>query len=179
MAIVGVAIAIPITIAARGGDGEPQAAAPVADAAVVPGLHPQSHDRELGIAYRVPEGWREVERTGAVSLRSRDRSAEIVVAAPAPAGESGRVLDEALAAVRSGYERVRLEQGLAQRVGGLRVDGAVASVRAPNGTPLRILIAVANGEKRTYLVEVFTTASASAERVREAQVALNSLRFKH
>jgi hypothetical protein len=39
-------------------------------------------------------------------------------------------------------------------------------------------IAVAKGSKRAYLVEVFTAANAAPERVREAQVALNSFRLE-
>jgi hypothetical protein len=178
MAIVGLAVALPVTIAVSdGAESNPAVTGDTAGASV-PALRPEVLNRDLGVSYRVPQGWRERDRRRAVSLQSRDRTVQIVIAAPAPAKASGRVLDEAVAAVRSGYRRVRIERGSGSRLGGLRVNGAVASARNPDGTPLRILMAVARGERRTFLVEVFTAAAASGKRIREAQVALNSLRFR-
>jgi hypothetical protein len=54
----------------------------------------------------------------------------------------------------------------------------VIAAKTPDGNELRIVVAVAKGKKRAYLVEVFTAANAPVERVREAQVALNSLRLE-
>lgn len=174
MAIVALVVAVPITLVVGGEEG---AEAPSGITPASPKLRPAAVDRELGIAYRVPQGWSDRERRNAISLRSRDRTIEVVLAAPAPATRANRVLDEAIAAVRSGYRDVRIEPGSGQRIGGIRVQGAVASARTANGVPLRILVAVGRGERRAYLVEVFTAATAAGSRLREAQAALNSLRF--
>jgi hypothetical protein len=101
----------------------------------------------------------------------------MAIAAPAPVSATGDILDDALASTRRSYKRVDVNPGFGRRVGGLRARGAVVSATNKAGTELRILIAAMKGEKRAYLVEVFTAASATPERVAAAQAVLNELRL--
>jgi hypothetical protein len=177
MAIVGVVVAVPLTLLIAGGDDdEPEPpAAPVA--AEVPAAGPAQRDRGIGVRYQVADGWREKKEASAIRLRSPGREAQIVIASPAPANESEGVLDQALASLRQGYEGVKVTRGSGRTLGGLKAKGAVASVRTKEGARLRVLVAVTEGKRRAYLVEVFTAPDAAPERIREAQVTLNSLRF--
>lgn len=176
MALVGLAVAVPLTLLLAGDD--PEAPDPTAVMTTPieppPQLSEADRDDSLRVRYRVPKGWKESKQASAIRLRSRDSTAEIVIAAPAPAGEADGVLDEALAAIRDGYEAVEVSPGSGRKIGGLKAKGAVISAKS-DGAELRIVVAVAPGDKHAYLVEVFTAAGVSGERLREAQVALNSL----
>jgi hypothetical protein len=180
MLALGLIVAVPATVLVADddeADQPPPAPFPIAQGSPsTPALGTGGHDRGLDISYRVPSGWREKKQASAVRLRSGDRSAEIVIAAPAPASEAESVLDEALAAIRDGYRKVEVAPGSGREVGGLDARGAVVTATT-GGVELRILVAVATGRGRTYLVEVFTTAAIPAARLREAQIALNSLRL--
>jgi hypothetical protein len=174
MFIVGLAVAIPVTLLLRGDDDEP---AP-ATTSVVPALNPGVNDKGLDAHYQVPKGWKESRQGGAIKLQSRDKTTLIAIAAPAAASQSEQVLDDAIAGVKSGYRDVDIHPGSGKKVGGLKAKGAVATAKTPDGGALRILIAVAKGKRHTYLVEVFTAANANPQRLAEAQVALNSLQLQ-
>jgi hypothetical protein len=175
MAVVALVIAIPATILIRAGDDDGDAEAPVATA---PPLNEAVANKGLDVTYQVPEGWQESKKAKAIQLQSQDRSVLIAIAAPASASKAGPLLDDTLASIRSGYKNVEVRPGSGKQVGGLDAKGAVISAKTPDGNELRIVVAVAKGKKRAYLVEVFTAANAAPERVREAQVALNSLRLE-
>lgn len=175
MAVVALVVAIPATILIRGGDDDGDAEAPLATA---PSLNPAVANKGLDVTYQVPEGWKESKKAKAIQLQSKDRSVLIAIAAPAAASEAGPLLDDTLAAIRSGYKNVEASPGSGKQVGGLDAKGAVISAKTRDGNELRIVVAVAKGKKRAYLVEVFSAANAPVERVREAQVALNSLRLE-
>jgi hypothetical protein len=174
MFVVALLVAIPATILIRGGEDE-ESPAPTVTA---PALNPGVKDKSLDFRYQVPEGWTESKKAKAVQLKSEDRSVLIAIAAPADASQSGPLLDDTLAAIRSGYRNVRINPGSGPKVGGLNAKGAVVTAKTTDGNELRIVVAVAKGQKRAYLVQVFTAANAPVERVREAQVALNSLQLE-
>lgn len=177
MAAVGILVAIPVTLLVRDGDGdeEPLPTQPATTATQPPpDLGPGVDDPGLAVTYRTPQDWEESKEASAIRLSSPDSSAEIVIAAPAPAADADLLLEQTLDAFESQYDDVDIAPGGGRDVGGIEANGAV--VRAAQGEEeLRILVAVAAGEERAYLVEVFTATDVSAERLREAQVALNSL----
>ena len=177
MAIVAVVVAVPVTLLARGDDSEPEPVA-VTSAPSGPELEKRRSDRGLRVAYRVPEGWRASKSDRTLRLRSRDGSALIAVAAPAGSGRAADVRRDLLDGIRSSYRRVDVERGEDREVGGIEARTAVVSARQADGGPLRILVAVADGDDRTYVVEVFTAASAKPQRLRQAQAALNALRLR-
>jgi hypothetical protein len=171
MAIVGVVVALPVTLlVANDDDGPGTATGPE-----TPALNPTVVARELGAQYRVPEGWRALAKPGLILLDAPDRTTRLAISAPDRAGASKRVLSEALATTRTGYEDVSIDRGYGKDVGGLPAKGAVAHVLNRSGTRLDILIAVMEGEKFTYLVQVFTAEGAPPQRLAEAQAALNQL----
>jgi hypothetical protein len=174
MLIVGLAVAIPVTLLLRDQNDD---SAP-ATTSVAPALNPGVNDKGLDAHYQVPKGWKESHQAGAIKLQSNDKSTLIAIAAPAGASQSEQVLDDAIAGVRSGYRNVDIQRGSGKKIGGLKAKGAVAAAKTPDGGALRILLAVAKGKSHTYLVEVFTSANASPQRLAEAQVALNSLRLQ-
>jgi hypothetical protein len=175
MAVVALVVAIPATILIRGGDDGDEAETPVAAA---PPLNPEVSNKALDVNYQIPEGWTEHKKAKAIQLRSDDRSTLIAIAAPTGATNAGTLLDDTLASFRAGYKDVQIRPGSGKKVGGLNAKGAVITAKTPDGNELRIVVAVAKGQKRAYLVEVFTAANADPERLREAQVALNSLRLE-
>jgi len=174
MAIVGVVIGIPVTLLLGGSDeSEPEAIT-----RAEPELDPAVRDRGLRARYELPKGWRRERSDRTLRLQARDGSILVAVAAPAPAGRATEVRDDLLASIRSTYEDVDVNRGRGRQVGGLDAKGAVVSARQPDGDPIRILVAVATGDERTYVVEVFTAPSAKPNRLRQAQALLNSLRLR-
>jgi hypothetical protein len=175
MAIVGLVIAIPITLVIRGSDDEAEPAS--STVAENPPLNPEVSDHRLDADYSVPKRWRLNRKASALTLSSPDKTVRIGISAPGPAEDAGQVLDEAVISLRASYESVEVSPGSGRRVGGLPAKGAVVSARGDN-VNLRILVAAMEGEKRAYLVEVFTAASAPASSVAEAQLFLDSLRLR-
>jgi predicted Zn-dependent protease len=179
MAIVGLLVAIPVTLLIRGGDdegGTPTSPVTTAAEQPEPELGPDASDPGLDVTYRVPKGWKESKQASAIRITAPDKTAELVLAAPGPADDADEVLDEALEAFRVAYEDVDVAPGSGRKVGGLEAKGAVVSAKQGD-RELRIVVAVAEGEERAYLVEVFTISGLGPERLRETQVALNSIRF--
>jgi hypothetical protein len=175
MLIVALAVAIPVTLIIRGGDDdEPQARPSVEDQ--LP-LHPSVNDDRLKASYQVPRGWTQKTKQEVLTLRSKDRTVRIGVAAPAAADESGQVLRDALAGLQGSYEAVEVNPGSGKRVGGLKAKGAIVHAEG-DGIDLNILVAAMSGKDRAYLVEVFTAADASPKAVAQAQQFLNSLKLK-
>jgi hypothetical protein len=177
MAIVGLVIAIPVTLLIRdSGEDEPTTSTEPDLDEELP-LNPSVGDRQLDARYSVPKGWR-LKRDGEVlTLRSPDKTVQIGISSPAPAGESEQVLDEAVTALKGAYESVKVSAGSGKKVGGLPAKGAVITARGDN-VHLRIVVAAMAGDKKAYLVEVFTSASAPPESVAQAQRFLDSLRLR-
>jgi hypothetical protein len=179
MAIVGVVIAIPLTLLLRGGDDDNRAPAgtQVTTPLPEPELGDAKSDQGLDVDYRIPDGWSQAKKESAIRLASDDHAVQIVIAAPADASQASGVLDQTLASIRDGYDDVKISRGSGKKVGGLEAKGAV--VRASTGdVGLRILVATAAGDERAYLVEVFTAADVGPADLRSAQAALNSLKLK-
>jgi hypothetical protein len=177
MAVIGLAIAIPATIliASSGGDDEP-ASVPGIDEQLP--LNPAVNDKHLDAAYSVPEGWSLKESdAGTLKLHSEDGSVQVGISSPGPAKDSAEILQAALASIRGRYQQVEVQRGSGKHVGGVPTKGAVVRARSDD-VELGILVAVATGDKRAYLVEVFTNAEAPARPIAEAQRLLDSLRFK-
>jgi hypothetical protein len=175
MAIVGLLVAIPVTLIVRGGDDEEPAAEPSIEDQLP--LNPGVSDEKLKASYQVPKGWTQDTKHEVLTLRSDDRSVRIGLASPAPADESGQVLKSALAGLKDSYESVEINPGSGKELGGLPAKGAVVHAEGDK-IDLNILVSVMAGKKRSYVVEVFTPAGAPAKPVAQAQQFLNSLKLK-
>lgn len=175
MLIVGLLVAIPVTLVVRSDDDDEPAAKPSIEDQLP--LHPAVTADELKASYQVPDGWTQDTKQGVLTLRSADRTVRIGLAAPAAADESDQVLSDSLTALEGSYESVEVNPGLGKKVGGLPAEGAVVHAEGDN-IDLDILVTVMSGKERTYLVEVFTAAGASPRTVAQAQQFLNSLKLK-
>ena len=179
MAVVGLAVAIPVTIALRGDDDDGGEAGP-APAPEPPAVGELEFDRKLGIELRLPEGWkRKEEKDGVVTFRSKDKSVLIAVSAPGPAEDADEIQSAAVDSIKSEYRDVDVVERVSRRkLGDLRADTAAIAARHPESrAALRILVATAKGEKLAYLLEVFAAGADPGAGLVEAQVLLNNLRL--
>ena len=171
MAIVGLAIAVPVTIIVRGGD-DPEA--PTAPEPQVPEVGEVQFDRDLGVELRLPAGWKRKREGDAVTFKSQDGTVLIGISAPGPEEDVDAIQAAAVDAIKSEYRAVKVvDTSKKRKLGGRPAQVAVISARHPKkGSPLRILVGTAKGERRAYLVEVFAS---GGEALVEAQVLLNNL----
>jgi hypothetical protein len=176
MAVIGLIVAIPVTLLLRDSDDKPASAEQSPGIERIP-LNPAVGDSEIQAVYQVPEGWDLKHEGDVLKLASADDMVQVGITSPGPAEDAGKLLDEALAGIEETYDAVEVNPGSGKKVGGLPAKGAVIAARAKDAE-LRILVAVTKGEERAYLVEVFTAATAPPRRVAEAQRFLNSLELE-
>jgi hypothetical protein len=180
MAVVALVIAIPATIAIRGGDDDGEGDAAPAAQTEAPEVGKLELDRSLGVELRVPAGWKRKKEGEAVTYRSDDETVLIAISAPGPAGDFEEIQDAAVDAIESEYRRVEVvKRSSKQRLGGRRAEtAAIAATNPKQGTPIRILVVTAKGEERAYLVEVFAAGSDPNASLVEGQALLNNLRLE-
>lgn len=181
MAVVGLAIAIPVTIAVRGGDDGDGNTTTSSDAELPAGGEVE-FDRELGVELRLPEGWRrrEDDNDGVVSFRSMDKSVLIGVSAPGPDEDADAIQAAAVDSIKSEYRDVDVAQRVeGRKLGDVRAQTAVIAARHPETRePIQVLVATAKGDKLAYLVEMFAAGDNPGAALVEAQALLNNLRLK-
>ena len=132
----------------------------------------------IGASLRRPPGWRVRRTRRSLTLRSPDRSVLISVSLPPRAGRSAAVLRDAAAAARRAYG-AKLQPGRGRTLAGLPTVTAVASGANRSGTAVQILIAAVQGNRRAWLVQVFSAPGRDAgRRLVQAQVALGTLRLR-
>jgi hypothetical protein len=175
MAIVGLLVAIPVTLIVRGGDDDEPAAEPSIEEQLP--LSPAVKNERLKASYQIPKGWKERMKKGVLRLQSDDGSVRIGLTAPAGADESGGLLADTLATLKGSYESVKISPGSGKKVGGLPAKGAVVHAEGDK-INLSILVSVMSGKKLAYLLEVFTPAGAPGSAVAQAQQFLNSLKLQ-
>ena len=171
MAVIGLAIAIPVTIIVRGDD---DSEAPTAPEPQLPEVGEVQFDRDLGVELRLPAGWKRKREGEAVTLKSQDGTVLIGISTPGPEEDVDAIQAAAVDAIKSEYRAVKVvDTSKKRKLGGRPAQVAVISARHPKErSPLRILVGTAKGERRAYLVEVFASGS---QGLVEAQVLLNNL----
>jgi hypothetical protein len=148
MAVAGLAVAVPLTLVLRGGSDEGTSG---------PGFQGLTVDRELGVRYRLPEGWSEREAKGVINLRSTDRQTGVTVTDVGPSSAASRALAETLKVIRKNAEASRvISRFHGETIGGLSAAGAIVSAVDRSGNRLEVVVATAPGRKKAYLVEAFT-----------------------
>jgi hypothetical protein len=179
MAIVGLLIAIPVTILVSGGGSAPPAE-PIAGIEVkAPVVGPQKVQDNLGVKLRVPEGWTRKEKQNVLELQSKDGAARVAISAPGPAADAVELHSQVIAGLRTSYDDFDVAKNIDKSpVGGLKGQATVATGKLPGktGGAQKILVTTAEGNKRAYLVVVFTSDQAS-QSVLEAQALVNNLHF--
>jgi len=179
MAVVGLFVAIPITIFVSGEASSPPAEPLAAIEIEEPAVGPLKVEEGLGVRMRVPEGWSREQKGSVLELESKDRAARIVISAPGPASDAAQLHSEVIDGLRSSYRDFEIAHNLKKtQVGGLDGSATVASGTIPRkkGVQQKILVSTAKGKDRAYLVVVFTGVQPSPAVV-EAQALVNNLRF--
>ena len=182
MVAVALVVGVPLTIALRSGDdgaGGDGGSAPK-PAVEEPALGDTKFLRDLGVELRVPEGWREEEQEGVLSLRSADSRAAIAISAPGPAAQADRIREDAITVLRDQYRDVQvIERVDGKELGGLPATTEVLTARrAEDDLELRVLVSTAEGDENAYLVEVFASAPGADRALAEAQALLDNLKFE-
>ena len=131
-------------------------------------------DPATGIGVHWPEDWTKLEKQGKFAFQSPDRTVLVAISAPGAASQAAQVRRDVIAATAERYRNPTIARGSDRKFGGLESAGAVISGRGPQG-PSRTLVAVAPGETKAYVLEVYSSARASAEALAGAQLILNSL----
>jgi hypothetical protein len=180
MAVVGLLVAIPVTLIVRGGDDDNESP-PTPVASEVPAVGQVRVDRKLGVALRLPAGWKRSKEQDAVSFRSGDGSVLIAISAPGPEEDAKEIHRAAVEAIESKYRAVEVvNRDGKTRLGGRPAELAAISARQPKDrSPLGILVVTAKGKKRAYLAEVFAAGEDPNAALVEGQVLLNNLRIKN
>jgi len=172
MALVGLVVAIPVTLLVRSEDDD--------DSKGESALQSAKRDRGVGITYRVPEGWKAEKKASVIRLESGDHAAGLTVSAPGPASDADQILRETVDVVRKSYDDVR--EGAREgetRVGGRPAEAVTLTAKNEKGTALRILISVARGKEKAYLIQYFMAGSADDEAFASAQAALQALKLQN
>jgi len=176
-AAIGAALALLLVVAialSGGGDEDPETQPAAPEPA-----GPLARAPSIGASVRRPAGWRSRRGRRSLALRSPDRSTLISISLPPRARRSAAVLKDAAAAVRRGYGEARFQSGRGRRLAGLPTISAVASGENRSGVRVQILVAAVQGNRRAWLVQVFSAPGRDAgRRLVQAQVALGTLRLR-
>lgn len=179
MAIVGLLVAIPVTILVRDSEESPPAEGLAEIKVKTPAVGLQKVEESLGVKLRVPEGWSREQKQDVLELQSRDGATRVAISAPGPAADAGELRSQVIDGLRASYRDFEVAKNIDKApIGGLKGKATVASGTTPGkkGQAQRILVTTAEGRERAYLVVVFTPSQPS-KGVLEAQALVNNLRF--
>lgn len=173
MLVVGLAVAVPVTLVVRGDDDSPPP-----EAILLPDLGPVKFERDLGVKLRLPAGWKSEREGKVIILRSADRQARVAVSAPGPAEDAEQLHNEVLGQFGDRYKGFKVtKKKEAARLGGLKGRTSAAEALDSEKRELGILVSTAAGKDLAYLVVVFTPLSESGLSTLEAQTLINELKF--
>ena len=180
MAVLGLLVAIPLTMIVRGGGDDGDEPSETIDSGPLQSeTGAVRSDRKLKINLRLPKGWRrERQEGGAVALLRQDGGVVIAISTPGPAEDAAEIQREALAAIESQYRKVETTGRTRDlELGGRRaISATLVATHPKKKKELRILISTAKGRKMAYLVEV--VAADLNQGLVEAQAVLSGLRLK-
>lgn len=181
MSIVGLLIAIPVTILVGGGADAPPSAAPLEGIEVkAPNVGPKKVEQSIGVELRVPQGWSREQKQEVLELQSKDGAARVAISAPGPAADADALHSQVVEGLRSSYGNFEVQQKIGKtKLGGLRGEATVASgtLKSKQGkAQQRMIVTTAEGRQLAYLVVVFTAGETSRSML-EAQALVNNLRF--
>ena len=180
MAIVGLLIAIPVTILVSGSDAPAPTALPAQIEIKTPELGPEKIERSIGVELRVPQGWSREQKGDVVELQSKDGAARVAISAPGPAADADTLHSQVVGGLRSSYGDFEVSKRIDKtKLGGLRGEATVATgtLKSEQGeAQQRMIVTTAEGKQLAYLVVVFSGAQTSGS-VLEAQALVNNLHF--
>ena len=141
------------------------------------GLTESLDDPKTGISARWPAAWDRRERDGAVAFRSPNAKMVISISTPAPARDADELRKGAISSIEEEYRKAKIQHGKGRTIGGLPAKGAVINARQRSGDPARILVAVARGRKRSYLLQVVSAPGTPSDTLIDGQLILSSIRL--
>lgn len=178
MLVVGLAVAVPVTLVLSEEKNEPQTP-PDAISADLPELRPATFDKDLEVRMRLPKGWTQNRKEGVLLLKSADGQARVALSSPGPDEDADQLHSEVLAAFGDAYERFEIgTKKKKAKIGGLRGESSSMEARAKGeAQELGIVVSTAAGKKRAYLVVAYTPLVQPGTSTVEAQALINELKL--
>lgn len=133
----------------------------------------------IGVTGGLPADWSAVRGPGFVQLSSHDGKAIIEIAAQSiTAGSNPPLLRTALASIRKTYGASTVKHAIGARLGGLPARSVVVYARNRHHVPIRVLVAAALARRLAYVLEAFTSRSATVHDLTESQQIVFDLRLR-
>lgn len=173
MLVIGLLVAVPVTLLVRSGGG-----ADSAPDVQTPSLGKIEVDHALEVTFKLPKGWRSKREGSVLGLRSGDGTTGITISAPGPAGDAEKLRREALADLRSSFERFQVTKQFKRKIGGLKGHLATIDASRAKQGPSSLLVGTAAGEEKAYLVVVSSAGKEPTDSLVEAQAVLNEIELK-
>jgi hypothetical protein len=178
LALIGVAIFGALLLLAEDDDGEEAAPERAVTTAPPPEPGESLEDTKTGISVNWPSDWDRREKNGTYAFRSPDEKLVLSISAPAPARDADELRKGAIESIREEYDKATVLSGKGRTIGGLPAAGALIKATQRSGAPLRILVAVAQGRQRAYLLEVISATDTPPGTLAEGQAILASIQLK-
>jgi len=175
MLVIGLLVAVPVTLLVRSGSGADRAPAPDVQ---TPSLGKIEVDRALEVTFRLPKGWRSKREGSVLGLRSGDGTTGITISAPGPAGDAEELRTAVLADLRSSFERFQVTKQFKRKIGGLKGHLATIDASRAKQGPSSLLVGTAAGKEKAYLVVVSSAGKEPTDSLVEAQAVLNEIELK-
>ena len=181
MGIIGLLVAIPVTILVSGGGDAPAPTVALEEIEVkAPDVGPKKVEQSIGVELRVPEGWSREQNDDVLELQSKDGAARVAISAPGPAADAKTLHAQVVEGLRSSYRDFEVSKQIDKaKMGGLTGEATIASgtIKSKQGSATQsVVVTTAEGRDLAYLVVVFTGGEPSGS-VLEAQALVNNLRF--
>lgn len=172
MALVAIAIALPAALLLGGGDDDEQDDLPP----ITLSETNEFNAKRLGVSGSAPEGWSASAEPNLVAIRSQSGYGRLIVTSPGSASEAGRIFRGAIAALEVSFPKVEAGPTLREaQIGGHPTRSSFVALKRPDGREVQAAIAVAEGEERAYLIELFIDEGAAPRRFGEAEAIIGSL----
>ena len=101
----------------------------------------------------------------------------MTLAAPANAGDTKKLLQATIDAIRETQRNVAFKRAGSDPVGGIPTASYRAALKNPKGHEVRALLSVGRGQKYAYLTETVLGTSSCRQDLAAAQVILSSIEY--
>jgi hypothetical protein len=130
----------------------------------------------LGLAFAHPTTWTRTVEGQVFSLRSPDRSIQVIVSSPLARPAQLEAKDSAKTALLAQFSPAKVVRDGPEKLGGDQATSFELAGR-DDGKPVRALVLVASTDYRTYVVTLLTGEHPSRSRLRQARQILATMQF--
>lgn len=130
----------------------------------------------LGLAFAHPTTWTRTVEGQVFSLRSPDRSIQVIVSSPLARPAQLEAKDSAKTALLAQFSPATVVRDGPEKLGGHEATSFELAGR-DDGKPVRALVLVASTDYRTYVVTLLTGEHPSRSRLRQARQILATMQF--